>query len=349
MRRGNPLADRAHPFLGLVVDLFLQRPHRSRDLGMFGNDVVGVTGMKLRHRHHETVDRVGRARHDRLQRKHDLAGDDDRIDRAVRHRRVSALAVDLDGKFRGRRHDRAGPDGELADRQPRHVVHAEHLGDVEPLHHAVVDHHLAAAAAFLRRLEDQRHAAREVPRLREIFRSAQKHRRVAVMAAGMHLVWHGRGVRLSGDLVERQRVHVGAQADRPAGPQIAIDDPHDAGSSEPRHHLVAAEFLQLVGDERRRLVHVEQQFRLHVDLPAPFGDFVLQFGCPVQYRHAQASFLVRVATALWNRSAGFAILASHTLNSTGTRLVDTTIPPRCILPSVSGTLESGGWIGQEAI
>ena len=136
-------------------------------------------------------------------------------------RRVAAAALDGDGEFGGRRHDRARADGELADRQARHVVHAEHLVDAEALHHAVLDHLVAAAAAFLGRLEDDRHRAGEIARLGEIFGGAEQHRGVAVMAAGMHLAGDGRGVGLAGDLGDRQRVHVGAQADgaglRPCG------------------------------------------------------------------------------------------------------------------------------------
>ena len=81
----------------------------------------------------------------------------------------------------------ARPDGELPDRQARHVVHAEDAVDAEALHHAVLDHLVAAAAAFLGGLEDDRHGAGEIARLGEIFRRTQKHRGVAVMAAGVHL------------------------------------------------------------------------------------------------------------------------------------------------------------------
>ena len=75
-------------------------------------------------------------------------------------------------------------------------------------------HHIAAAAAFFRRLEDHRHGAREIAGFGEVFGRAEKHRGVAVMAAGMHLAGALRGIGLAGRLEDRQRVHVGAQADR---------------------------------------------------------------------------------------------------------------------------------------
>ena len=55
----------------------------------------------------------------------------------------------------------------------------------------------------------------------EIFGGAEQHRGVAVMAAGVHLARHRRLVGQPGLFLERQRVHVGAQADhlvaRPCG------------------------------------------------------------------------------------------------------------------------------------
>ena len=102
---------------------------------------------------------------------------------------MAAVALDRDGELGRRRHDRAGPDGELADRQAGHVVHAEHLLDAEALHHAVLDHRQAAGPAFLGRLEDDGDGAREIARLGQVFRGAQQHGGVAVMAAGVHLAW----------------------------------------------------------------------------------------------------------------------------------------------------------------
>jgi hypothetical protein len=78
-------------------------------------------------------------------------------------------------------------DRELADGQAGHVVHAVDLFDAEALHHAVLDHQVAAAAAFFGRLEDDRDVAGEIARLGEVFGGTEQHRRVAVMAAGMHL------------------------------------------------------------------------------------------------------------------------------------------------------------------
>ena len=164
-------------------------------------------------------------------------------------------------------------------------MHAEHLLDAETIHHAVLDHFVAAAAALFGRLEDHGDRAREIARLGKIFGRTQQHGGVAVMAAGVHLAWGLRGVGLAGGLGDRQRVHVGAQADGGAAALAAANDADDAGLADAGHHLVAAEFLQLLGDEGRGLEHVEIQLRLLVDVTTPAGDLFLQFGGAVQNGH----------------------------------------------------------------
>ena len=75
-------------------------------------------------------------------------------------------------------------------------------------------------------------------RLGEVLRRAQQHRRVPVMAAGMHLAGDRRGVGELVGLVHVERVHVGAQADRAPGlarPQRA----DHAGLGQAAMHLDA--------------------------------------------------------------------------------------------------------------
>ncbi len=109
----------------------------------------------------------------------------------------------------------------MAERQARHIVHAVDLLDAEAVHHAVLDHGEATRAAFLRRLEDHGDRAGEIAGLGKIFRGAEQHGGVAVMAAGMHLAGILRGVGFAGDFADGQRVHVGAQADHAAVAQPA--------------------------------------------------------------------------------------------------------------------------------
>ena len=155
--------------------------------------------------------------HDRLQRLHDRRAGDDRVDARVRAGGVRAVPLDVDDELVGRRHQRAGADGEMAERQAGHVVQAIDLLDAEALHHAVLHHRLAAGAALLRRLEDDDRRAVEAARLGEVFCRAEQHRGVAVMAAGVHLARRLRRPGLAALLVDRQRIHVGAQPDDAAG------------------------------------------------------------------------------------------------------------------------------------
>lgn len=131
--------------------------------------------------------RVGLARHDRLQRQHDMRGNQDRVDRIVRLGGMAAAAVDGDLERVGGGHDTAFTGGETADRKPRLVVHAVDFLDPEFLHHAVVDHRQRAGAALFRRLEDDRDRTLEIAGLCKVLGRPEQHRGVAVMAAGMRL------------------------------------------------------------------------------------------------------------------------------------------------------------------
>ena len=65
-----------------------------------------------------------------------------------------------------------------------------------------------------------------------IMRSAEQHRGVAVMAAGMHLAGVARGDARRFEFLDRQRVHVGAQADRAPADVPCRMTAHDAGAAD---------------------------------------------------------------------------------------------------------------------
>jgi hypothetical protein len=60
------------------------------------------------------------------------------------------------------------------------------------------------------------HGAGEIARLGQIFGGAEQHRRMAVVAAGVHPAGMPRRIGKPGFFLDRQRIHVGAQRDRPA-------------------------------------------------------------------------------------------------------------------------------------
>ena len=183
---------------------------------------------------------------------------------------MAAFAFELDDEEVGRRHRRPLADRDLANREFGRVVQRVNLLDGESLHQPVVEHRLGAAAALFGRLEDDDRRAGEVARGCEIARRAEQDRGVAVVSAGMHAARRGRAIGQVGRLGDRQRVHVGAQADRaPACALAALDDADDAAAADAGANLVAAEFAQPLGDEGRGLVEVVEKLGMGVEMAAP--------------------------------------------------------------------------------
>jgi hypothetical protein len=133
---------------------------------------------------------------------------------------MAAAATNRDLRGVGCRHERPRSEQERAGRYAGMVVHAEDRVAGKALEQSIGDHLLRTAvlAGFLGWLEHQVHGAREVARLRELLRGAEQHRRVAVVAAGVHHAGNSARPRLAGFLGDGQRVHVGP--DRHAAPTI---------------------------------------------------------------------------------------------------------------------------------
>ena len=215
----------------------------------------------------------------------DLGADQDRVDAKMRPCRVPALSLKVYCDRVGRGHHGTRADREFADRHAGIVVHAENLLDTEAIEQAVPQHRSCARAPLLRRLKNHDGGAGKIAGVRKIFGGAEQHRGMAVMAAGVHLPRHGRFVGEVGRLFDRQRVHVGAQANHLAAGLAAADDANNAGSAYPGDHFVAAEGFELVGNGSRRAVHVVKQFRVGVDIPPPSRDLGVQVGDAVDDRH----------------------------------------------------------------
>ena len=175
-------------------------------------------------------------------------------------------------------------------------MHAVDFGDGEALHHALLDHLAAAAAAFLRRLEDHRDRTLEVARFGEILCRPEQHGRMAVMAAGMHLAGVFRCIGLAGDFIEGERIHVGSQANRLSFAVASANDADDAGPADAGGNLVDAEAPQLVRDKCRGLVDIEHQFRILVQMAAPPGDFFLHFDGAIKQGHSVETPNVRTTS-----------------------------------------------------
>ena len=146
-------------------------------------------------------------------------------------------------------------------------MHAgDEVGSVE--HPRLDDLPGAARRHLLGVLEDEAHLAGElVAAPEEQLGGAEQHRRVTVVAAGVHDAGTGRHVGEGVLLVDRQRIGVGAEHDDLAGPG-AVEPRHD-GRSRGALDLEAAERAQRLLDEGGGLVLLERELGIGVQVPPP--------------------------------------------------------------------------------
>ena len=144
------------------------------------------------------------------------------------------------------------------------------------LEQSVFEHFLRAGLALFGRLENQIQRAVEALVLREMFGGGQQHRRMAVVAACVHLAGHRARIRQAGGLVNRQRVHVGAQAQL-AGAVAELELADHARLTEPAMHRVAP-LLQAFGNQVAGREFLVGQLGLRVDAAAQRDHFVFEFG-----------------------------------------------------------------------
>ena len=204
-----------------------------------------------------------------------MRGNDDRVDGEVRHRAVAALPADRDLDFVGGGHHWPCTYCHLARRQPRPIVQSIDLVRRKALEESLLHHHLATATAFLGRLEDHIGGAVEVARLGEIARRTEEHRRVAVVAAGVHAAFVLRAVLEAVPLVHRQAIHVGAQPDGAAASLfLSRNHADDAGLRQSLMHLDAPA-RELVGDEAGGAALLEGELRMRVDIAPHRGELTV--------------------------------------------------------------------------
>ena len=184
------------------------------DEGLLRDHVIGVAGMDLGDAEDRRVERSDISRHDGLQRRRDVAGDDHRIDPGFRAGAVRAAAGDGDVEIGAACHHRAGADLKSADRQPRPVVHAKNRIARKALEEPILHHRLAAAEPFFGRLKDQMDSAVEFAALGQVAGGAEQHRGVPVVAAGVHASLMARTIGEIRGFLDRQRIHVSPQTDR---------------------------------------------------------------------------------------------------------------------------------------
>ena len=170
--------------------------------------------MQLRNRDDRRFEWIDDATDQSMQGAHDRRGGKDGVGPELRHRRVTAAPRHDDLEHVGGRHHRARPQADAADRQAGPVMHAVHCGYGKFFEQALLNHHSAAGLVLFGRLEDEAHGAPKPARLGQVAGGTEQHRRVPIVAAGVHLAGPRRAMREVVALFQRQRVHVGAQTDR---------------------------------------------------------------------------------------------------------------------------------------
>ena len=182
----------------------------------------------------------------------------------------------------GRRCGRRGPESRCGTRRTRRRGPGQPSGArrtapqvqpdeaVDAVHDARLDHPgRAARQRLLAGLEEEADLAREVLAQPVSAVAARAGWRCGRRAAGVHHAGVLRCERQPGVLLDGQRVHVGADRERRAGPP-ADEARDDAGARRARH--LEAESGELLGDEARRLGLLEGQLRVRVQMPAPRDD-----------------------------------------------------------------------------
>ena len=202
--------------------------------------------MEGTHRHDGGVLRIDVARDDGLQRRHDGRPGHDRVSGTVGHGAVAAHTFQRDRHIVGRRHHGPLPKREPALCDARHVVHREDRVARKALEQPLLDHQPRTARVLFGGLEDQVQRAGEAARFGQMPGGCQQHRGVPVMAAGMHHAIMGACPGLAGGFLQRQGVHVGAQAQAPRTVATA-QGADDTGRSQAAMDLITPG-LQAVGD-----------------------------------------------------------------------------------------------------
>ena len=190
----------------------------------------------------------------------------------MRQRAMASLAGDDDVEERDRGHDRSVLPLEGSQLSLRPVVQAVDLLHRTALEQAVLDHLVGAGFELFRRLEHQIDRAVEVAGFREILRRPQQHRRMPIVPARMHHARIAAGVRQPGRLLDRQRIHVRPQPDRPIR-RASANNPDHTVRRHAGDDLIDAKFRQLLPHDARgaRLLH--RQFRMRVQILPPCGHF----------------------------------------------------------------------------
>ena len=201
-----------------------------------------------------------------MQRHNQLRRGDNRVRSALRHRRMAAFAGQGNFKRVERGHHRPAADRHLAQRHTRPVVQRVNGIHREALKQPLLYHFPRAAQVLLGGLENKVHGTAKAAGLRQMRRCRQQNRAMTIMAAGVH---HARIARFIADIAllgDRQRVHIGPQANHRTGAVLQGRD--HAGTRQPAMHLEAKRREQF-SHPTRGLLFLIPQLRASMKITSP--------------------------------------------------------------------------------
>ena len=130
----------------------------------------------------------------------------------MRHRTVAAAPVERNRKTIGRSEERPVADADLAGFHPAVKMQRKRALDVRILQRTFFDHCLGAGRPFLGRLKAEHDRSRDLGfSPRQIARGSEQDRHVPVVPARVHHAVSRGAIGNVVQLLDRQRVHVGAQ------------------------------------------------------------------------------------------------------------------------------------------
>ncbi len=303
--------DLGQAFADHVLSAGFERAHRAVDIGLFGDDVIGSTSVDLRDRDDQIIMGKMVAADNRLNGIGHAHSGHDGVSCFMGGRTVPALARDVDMKSIDSGEDGTGRGVERANGRAGGAVQGIDLGNVETVQDPLLHHDLRTAAALFGRLKNEGDPPCKIAGLRQIARGTQQHGRVPVVAAGMHLARIGRGIVKARLLIHRQGIHIGTQSNCRPG-RLAVQNGHHTRGRNPFVDFIHPEFAQTRHNKRRRLVAVELQLWVRMQMPAPRGHVLGEIGDTIDNGHLWRSGLSVLRFAV-DRNKGPCAMADNTL------------------------------------
>ena len=236
--------------------------------------VPGIAAVNLRDADHGSVGGIDLTADDGLQLRDQIGCRHQHIVTGMWHRGMGCLTIEMDFKAIERRHHRAGPDGKVPGWHIGEIMHAEHPLRRKLIKQSLADHLMSTGSAFLRRLKNEIHGAIEAAMLRQITSRTEQHRAMTVVTTGMHFA------AVAGSMIEvillldKQRIHIGAQRNA-VGAMAPAQNTDNASSGQALMNFDAS-LLQLPGDQSGGCGFFKSGFGILVELSAPAAHVRMQ-------------------------------------------------------------------------